>query len=458
MTTDDVRNGHLNWEKWCFDYLVSSTEGLALLNGYFDGRKVFKKLSLPVIRVKYVKDGSVVPYNPFSEGCGPYADHVQWIPAESLRGRWTDLVGAPRHLVRIERCNNQYVGISTFEIPSDGGDSRWLEVGVYARIGAYHIYQVYYLSERLLCPRVFSRGLECNLEHVHHAYWRLDLDVDGDAPQRVMVVRDGFAGYFDREGAYRMDGDRTTRWAVENLRTRSRVWIFPDDTPPGEAVGSTDAFCVLDANIRTYRASEDIAWPFHTGELDFQPQDDPDGTDVVFWFVSHLKHVPENDADPWHAVGPTLLLEPASPGEPQPRAALRAVTVEVEITVQHAAALAADPERTFSFSFTQTAALDRDRYHAEIAYQTEPVGGATRAAVVATLTWQPDGSIGADCGATLYCHTGNADTEVHHVNVLRDHGEELLFDLASGGLVPDRARVRLTLINRQRVALAVLPR
>src|SRR5262249_39162619 len=155
-----------------FDYLVTNTEGLALLNGYYDGRKVFKKLSLPVIRVKYVKDGSVLPHNPFSHGCGPYADQIQWITAESLHGRWTDIEGSPRHLVRIKRCNNKYIGISTFEIASDDGDSRWLELGVYARIGAYHVYQAYYLSERLLCPRVFSRGLQCNLEHVHHAYWR----------------------------------------------------------------------------------------------------------------------------------------------------------------------------------------------------------------------------------------------------------------------------------------------
>lgn len=454
MTTDDVRNGHLSWDSWCFDYLVSHTEGLALLNGYHDGRKVFKKLSLPVIRVKYVKDGSGTHAAP--DGCGPYADHVQWLTAESLRARWSEHRGDPHHLVRIKRCQNKYVGISTFEVRSDAGDSRWLEIGVYARIGEYHIYQVYYLSDRLVCPRVFSRGLQCNLEHVHHAYWRFDLDVDGDAPQRVMVVRDELAGYFDLEGAYHMDGDPTTRWAVENLRTRSRVWIFPDDTPPGDEVGRTDAFCVLDANIRKYRPSEDIAWPFHTGEIDFRPQDNPDGSDVVLWFVSHLRHVPEDGADPWHAVGPTLLVEPAIPGEPQPREALRTVAVDVEIAVKRAATLVADTERTFSF--TQITALDRDHAHAEIAYQTEPVGTAARAAVLATLTWNADGSVGVDCSATLYLRSDSADTETHHVNVLRDRDEEIYIHLASGGLVPDRARIRLKLTNHRRGALAVVPR
>jgi hypothetical protein len=31
-----------------------------------------------------------------------------------------------------------------------------------------------------------------------------------------------------------MDGDLTTRWVIEDLRTSSRVWIFPDDTLPGD--------------------------------------------------------------------------------------------------------------------------------------------------------------------------------------------------------------------------------
>jgi hypothetical protein len=311
----DYRNGHIGWEGWELDYLVSSTEGLSLLNGHYQGRKLWKKLSLPVIRVKYVKDGTGIPYYPFPDGCGPYADHIQWITAEQLYAKLSDISGFPHHLVRIKRCDDQYVGISSFEIPgSNGGPAtRWLEIGVYARIGEYHIYQAYYLTERLVCPRVFSRGLACNLEHVHHAYWRFDLDVDGDAPQRVLVVRgDGTAGYVSLEGAYRMNGDLQTRWAVENLNTHSRVWIFPDDNKPGEEVGSTDAFSVQDANIRKYRPSEDVAWPFHTNEMEWEAQENPDGGDVVFWFVSHLKHIPEKNADPWHCVGPTLLLEPGS--------------------------------------------------------------------------------------------------------------------------------------------------
>src|SRR5262249_15912576 len=151
------------------------------------------------------------------------------------------------------------------------------------------------------------------------------------------------------EGAERMEGDASTRWAVENMRTKSRVWIFPDDVPPDEEHGSTDAFCVMDANIRKYRECEDAPWPFHTKEMDFQPQENPDGRDVVFWYVSHLKHIPEKHADPWHCVGPTLLLDPA-PSKPAPPGSTRSVSVDAEIVVTHSAALKADVTETFQLS------------------------------------------------------------------------------------------------------------
>jgi hypothetical protein len=451
---DDFRNGHLNWDGWSFDYLVSSTEGLSLLNGYYAGRKVWKKLCMPVIRVKYVKDGTGIPYNPFPDGCGPYADHIQWITSEGLWARATDISGYPHHLIRQGRCADNYVGITEFEMESDGVTARWLELGIYARIGEYHIYQGYYLTERMCCPRVFSRGLACNLEHVHHAYWRFDLDVDGDDAQRAMVVRgDDFAGYFDLEGAYKMDEadlDRT-RWAIENKRTGSRVWIFPDDVNPKEDPkerGKCDAFSVQDANVRLYRASEDREWPFHTSEMQWEPQDNPEGGDIVFWFVSHLKHIPERgDGDPWHPTGPTLLLEQVVSDAPQPATSFREITVEVEMEIVHSAALSDDAKRTFNYQ--GTVRLDREHYHGELAFRSDPVGDTTRASISIAFEWNTDGSIGVDYTATILLHANPADHEIHHLNVLREGSAEVNVHLRSGGLLPDQARVKLALANRQ---------
>lgn len=49
-------NGHKKWGDWFFDYGVFGKEGLCLVNGFFRGQRMFNKLSLPVIRVKYLVD------------------------------------------------------------------------------------------------------------------------------------------------------------------------------------------------------------------------------------------------------------------------------------------------------------------------------------------------------------------------------------------------------------------
>ena len=69
---------------------------------------------------------------------------------------------------------------------------KWLELGIYARIGEYHIYQSWHLSEDgELRPVVQSRGLSCNTDHVHHPYWRFDFDINGNGMDQVFVRDDG---------------------------------------------------------------------------------------------------------------------------------------------------------------------------------------------------------------------------------------------------------------------------
>ena len=74
----EPRFAHIHWGLWSFDYFVADTEGLTLSTGYFKGRKIFTKLSLPVIRVKYVHDEDLT-HNPIlKNGCGPYNDQISW--------------------------------------------------------------------------------------------------------------------------------------------------------------------------------------------------------------------------------------------------------------------------------------------------------------------------------------------------------------------------------------------
>jgi Copper amine oxidase, enzyme domain len=76
----EERNGHVIWGSWSFDYVVADTEGLCLINGFFRGRYIFNKMSLPVIRVKYTRDEDLAHNPVFGNGCGPYADRIEWDP------------------------------------------------------------------------------------------------------------------------------------------------------------------------------------------------------------------------------------------------------------------------------------------------------------------------------------------------------------------------------------------
>ena len=75
----ETSNGHQKWKDWFFDYGVFGDEGLSLVDGYFRGQRMFNKLSLPVIRVKYLLDeqwGGITAY--FGIACGPYNDKIFW--------------------------------------------------------------------------------------------------------------------------------------------------------------------------------------------------------------------------------------------------------------------------------------------------------------------------------------------------------------------------------------------
>ena len=73
----DTSSEHVNWGRWSFDYEVRDNTGLALRQVTYDGELVLGKASMPVLRVKYVKER--VWWNPFtwfgsradSGRCGP---------------------------------------------------------------------------------------------------------------------------------------------------------------------------------------------------------------------------------------------------------------------------------------------------------------------------------------------------------------------------------------------------
>ena len=292
------RTGHIKWGSWSFDYAVSGTEGLSLLNGSYKGVRVIGKFSLPVIRVKYLVDGGwhdILRF--FGQGAGPYADQISW------------KLGGDHGLQKISNRGDVYVGVTSSFI----NETEWLEISIYARIGPYHIAQQWHLSESgYVLPRVWSKGLTINMDHTHHPYWRLDFDIDGADSNRVWVRDNEHWGYYPKEGNDVKNPKTNRVWLIRNEKSGAHAWVFP-----GADDGQADGFSKLDMGVRLFHVEEESnPWPFGTGGLNFQNGEDVGNSDIVFWYVAHMLHHASEGGDAWHGCGPTIKFDLNRPTPP----------------------------------------------------------------------------------------------------------------------------------------------
>jgi hypothetical protein len=298
----NTKSGHIQWGSWDFDYDVSGFEGLSLLNGTYRGRSAIGKFSMPVIRVRYLVDGGALDWRrPLGKGAGPYADRLWW------------KLGGDHGLQKISNMGDQYVGVMSSV--RDGG--QWLELGIYGRIGAYHLYHCWHLSEDgWIMPRIWSKGLTSNMDHWHHPYWRFDFDIDGTDNHRVHVRNFGAWRFYTRESndVKNADPRANTAWFVRNEQTNQGAFVIP-----GDGDGVADGFSRIDMGVRRYNRDEELHpwryqkspwgswdWQFDTGGLQFLNNESVDRTDVVFWYVSHMFHRAQEGKDHWHSSGPWI--------------------------------------------------------------------------------------------------------------------------------------------------------
>lgn len=281
------QHGHVSWKTWEFDYAVSDSEGLALLNGRLNGASVFGKFSLPVIRVKYAKDGGW--WNElWGIGAGPFKDQISW------------KLGSDHGLQKITNRNNEYVGL----VHSDLGAGRhWLEICIYARIGAYHIAQQWHLSDDgYILPMVFSKGLHAKVDHVHHAYWRLDFDIDGSNDNTVYFHDSRGWFFYPKETNDTKDVVRNKQWFVKNDVTQRGAWLTPGPTD-----GLADGWSGIDVAVRLFnREEEKHPWPWGVGGIGPGHSANVVRQDVVLWYVAHLGHKSSGGPHEWHSAGPTI--------------------------------------------------------------------------------------------------------------------------------------------------------
>jgi hypothetical protein len=276
-STAFAHSGHVNWGPWRFDWEVYNNAGLAIRNVTFNNEEVLYKGSMPVIRVQYDDNA-----------CGPFADQISW-----------------GSLVDISNCGGGKVCQRTFT--RDGVD--WYEIGILAHIGSYRLYDVWYLSaDGWINGVLWSKGLQCQVNHVHHPYWRMDFDINGFPSDQTFVFDnnrpdEGWgAGWHKHTNELNETKNPATGrdWFARDSPTGHGMWIIPS-----VADGTADSFSSVDAAPRLYHSAEDESWPFGAwGEVGYNNGEGLQEQDDVFWYVAHLHHHADEGSDQWHGAGP----------------------------------------------------------------------------------------------------------------------------------------------------------
>lgn len=267
--------GHVDWNGWSLDYQVSGLyDGLSLTNVYYQNNKILRKASFPVMRVFY--DNNV---------CGPYADRLGGI------------------LTTVSWANNALVVKRQFNL--DG--RTWLELGIQDTIGNYVIYQVWYISsDGIIDVHIFSKGLQCNVNHIHYPYWRMDFDLAGETGDQLRrLTNNGWqadALEFNANATEALDHG----WQVRDVATGLQVDVLPGFT--GFSIpGNNDAVTGYNNHMvfgRRYYATEDKGWTYGAqSEVPFRNSENIDSQDVVLWYKGYLYHAAADGSQLWHSGG-----------------------------------------------------------------------------------------------------------------------------------------------------------
>jgi hypothetical protein len=284
-------SGHITWPSasnkvWELDYLLADSpdvEGIVVRNVRYNGRLLLYKGSLPSLRVQY--DGNA---------CGPYKDPLYYGDAQGT-----------------SRCPNSRVCVFTYA----SGGHQCLALESFYRIGSYRLiqYWVFVDDGRVLC-RLYSAGLQCNVTHRHHVYWRFDFDIESSAND-VGLEYNTYTGNVGWGPGWHLKNPEITR--VKNPSS-NRLWAVMDKGSgrgyfvlPGANDGVADAFSSHDIWFLRYHANED-----EHGRRGSASNDDLapllngenlDGQDIVVWYCAHLHHHAEDGGDDWHSAGPDLM-------------------------------------------------------------------------------------------------------------------------------------------------------
>jgi Cu2+-containing amine oxidase len=282
-------SGFVTWPSpatplWQFAYTLADSpdaEGIAITNASFRGRKVLYKGSLPSLRVQY------------NSQCGPYKDPLTFNNAQPISG------------------SNR---VKVYTVWSGGLSG--VSVESFHTIGAYKLTDRWtFWADGRITPRLFSAGLQCNIDHRHHPYWRFDFDIEGAPNDTVFEYNTttpdlgwGPGWHVKHSEITRVKNPPTRRsWAVMDVNTMRGYHIIP-----GPDDGTADSFATRDLFVMLYHSAEDKHGQqgnaYDDGLSAYINSEVVEKSDAVIWYCAHLGHHAEPEhADEYHSCGPTLI-------------------------------------------------------------------------------------------------------------------------------------------------------
>ncbi len=276
---------HQDWQEWSFDYQVSGDfDGLSLTNVKYKGVDILNKASLPVMRVFYDNDV-----------CGPYADRMGG------------------NLTPISWANNNVLALREF---TQSG-RQWLELGIQDTIGDYVIYQAWYLSaDGVLDGHIFSKGLQCNVDHVHYPYWRMDFDLAGDENDQIRRFVNGNWQTISTESNESVTTADNHRWQIRDTVTGDSVDIEFGSAGWDNIDGTVSPVDSFDNNRifgRRYKSSEDEGWRYGAqSEVPHDNNENISSQDILLWYKGYLPHDASEGQNLWHSTGVRFIINLAS--------------------------------------------------------------------------------------------------------------------------------------------------
>jgi hypothetical protein len=282
---------HRDWQNWSFDYQVNGRlDGISLTKVKYKGVEILGKASLPVMRVFYDDDA-----------CGPYADR--------LGGDLTPISWANNNLVVLR------------EFTQSG--RQWLEVGIQDTIGNYVIYQSWYLSsDGILDGHIFSKGLQCNIDHIHYPYWRMDFDLAGRENDQIRKFVGGDWQTISTESNESVTTANNHRWQVRDTVTGDSVNIEFSAAGWNNINGTVvpeDNFANNLLLGRRYQSNENRGWTHGAhAEVPYNNGENIDGQDLVVWYKGYLPHTAAEGPDLWHSTGVRIVVNLADNTNPPP--------------------------------------------------------------------------------------------------------------------------------------------